>query len=93
MQPTHTTEPLSWQLLERTDNMPILSSVVWLSIILYTALWFAGLIAIVFITYWFMYWRASKEDGFVLCEECLTNPADYPSKICVGCEAYSDHNN
>jgi hypothetical protein len=26
-----------------------------------------------------------------LCEECGKNPADTPSKICVGCQAYREH--
>lgn len=26
-----------------------------------------------------------------MCDECGQHPADYPSKICVGCEAYRDH--
>ena len=26
-----------------------------------------------------------------LCEECGLNPADLPSRICVGCHAYLDH--
>ena len=25
------------------------------------------------------------------CEECEVNWADYPSKLCPGCEAYRDH--
>src|ERR1700761_376412 len=27
----------------------------------------------------------------VLCESCGQNPADLPSKICVGCDAYREH--
>lgn len=27
----------------------------------------------------------------VLCEECETYPADWPSKLCPGCEAYREH--
>jgi len=30
-------------------------------------------------------------NGFLICEECLANPADFPSKFCVGCDAYRDH--
>lgn len=26
-----------------------------------------------------------------LCDSCGQNPADFPSKLCVGCEAYKDH--
>ena len=29
--------------------------------------------------------------GFVLCESCLEEPADHPSKFCVGCFSYRDH--
>ncbi len=25
------------------------------------------------------------------CDECGTNWADYPSKLCPGCDAYSEH--
>lgn len=25
------------------------------------------------------------------CEECGINPADFPSRICVGCHAYREH--
>ena len=27
----------------------------------------------------------------IMCESCGANPADLPSKICVGCDAYRDH--
>jgi hypothetical protein len=27
----------------------------------------------------------------VMCEECGKNPADLPSRICPGCEAYREH--
>lgn len=33
----------------------------------------------------------SSDDGKVLCEECGVYPADLPSKICPGCEAYQEH--
>jgi hypothetical protein len=26
-----------------------------------------------------------------MCEECGKYPADLPSKICVGCDAYNEH--
>jgi len=26
-----------------------------------------------------------------LCEECGQNPADIPSRLCVGCDAYREH--
>ncbi len=26
-----------------------------------------------------------------LCEDCYTYPADWPSKLCPGCEAYREH--
>lgn len=26
-----------------------------------------------------------------LCEECLQYPADPPSKLCTGCQAYKEH--
>ncbi len=25
------------------------------------------------------------------CEECGVNPADIPSRLCVGCDAYREH--
>lgn len=31
------------------------------------------------------------ENDFILCDSCLVYPADFPSKYCVGCEAYKDH--
>lgn len=30
-------------------------------------------------------------DGIVYCEECGSYPADLPSKLCPGCEAYKEH--
>lgn len=29
--------------------------------------------------------------GPEVCNSCGVNPADYESKICVGCDAYRDH--
>ena len=29
--------------------------------------------------------------GSVICQECGVYPADYPSRICPGCEAYHEH--
>jgi len=31
------------------------------------------------------------ENNQRICESCLTELADYPSRICLGCEAYRDH--
>lgn len=29
--------------------------------------------------------------GVVLCDDCLENSADLPSRLCPGCDAYRDH--
>jgi hypothetical protein len=31
------------------------------------------------------------ENFDLICEDCLTELADFGSKICLGCEAYKDH--
>ncbi len=31
------------------------------------------------------------EKKIELCEECGVYPADYPSKLCCGCNDYKDH--
>jgi hypothetical protein len=35
--------------------------------------------------------RTGKDGGPVMCEECGIYPADQPSKLCPGCEAYREH--
>lgn len=38
--------------------------------------------------------RANEEpemDDDYLCDDCGVNPADIGSHLCVGCEAYRDH--
>lgn len=34
--------------------------------------------------------RAAYNEA-MYCDSCGTYPADYPSKLCVGCEAYMEH--
>jgi hypothetical protein len=35
--------------------------------------------------------RTGKDGGPVMCDECGIHPADQPSKLCPGCEAYREH--
>jgi hypothetical protein len=39
------------------------------------------------------YWtgRLARAGLQVVCEDCSKNLADYPSRICPGCEAYREH--
>ena len=36
-------------------------------------------------------WTSDLENCPLLCEDCMENMPDYPSKLCVVCNAYQEH--
>jgi hypothetical protein len=41
----------------------------------------------------FVMWELQHDDEVLveMCDGCGENPIDYPSKLCVGCQAYKEH--